>query len=265
MFVTSIPVTVNAVTSRELGAFGFDVPSTGYTYNSWFNSARVSHVYTSNGIAIGDCVVIAARARSSTMDSSGYYYDTLLIRSQMEPLVTKSGGLYYRGLNNKNETKFTLNTDQYYVNYYPKATMPVSSSTWDVSFYGSASVDKDFRFQIGTGYSSVTKDNCFNVSTNYTSSNKTYDILYNYAVSSGLSNTPVLKAINLWCMNTHQCFYAYTYRIKSTDTLNMTVYNNVNFRYAINYSSSWNGSTGDVYYDSSGRSAAYNIIYSDSN
>lgn len=237
--------TAAAATSSEVAAYGFTVPSSGYKYKTWFIDSRTITIYSSNGVKIGDAVTVAARARSNTTDSSGYYYDTMLIRVQMEPRITKSGGEYYRGLNYMNQAKTTLTGNRLYVNFAPKATMPESSSTWNVSFSGSGGTDKKFGFTLGTGYSSTIKENCYEVETHCYSSDKSYDISYNYKPSSNIISTAARRARNLWCANTHQAFYAFTYRTKSTNTQNVTVNYNASFRYA-RTSSSWNGSTYDV-------------------
>lgn len=88
---------IKAATASQVRAYGFNVASEGYKYTTYFNNPTVMNVYTSNGVNIGTCVIYVARARATTLDSSGYYYDTLLIRSDMEPIVTKSNGTYYRG------------------------------------------------------------------------------------------------------------------------------------------------------------------------
>ena len=226
--VLPISNTTMAATSSEVAAYGFDVPASGYNYTTWFNNARTIYVHH-NGLLIGRTVTVAARARTTTTDSSGYYYDTFLIRTQMEPRVVYSGGGYYRGLNYLSQARTTLGGDRYYVNFAPKATMPESSSTWNVSFSGNAGSDKKFGFTLGTGYSSTIKDHCYDVRTICSTGSKSYDISYNYKPSANIISTAARRARNLWCTNTHQAFYAFTYRTKNTNSTNITVQYNVSF------------------------------------
>lgn len=264
ILIMSSGVEVYAATQSELSQYGFTVPKSGFTYDSWFNDAKVLHVYTNDGIAIGDCVTVVARARSTSKDSSGYYYDTLLVRSEMEPIVTKSGKAYYRGLNYKNQASTTLNSNQLYVNYAPTASIPTASSSWNVSFSGSADSEKKIGFSISTGYSESTAMTCYDVSANYYNSSKKYNISYDYKPFASIVSTTARKAVNKWCTQTHQCFYAFTYRTKSTNRTDMVIKYDVKFRYAFNSSSSWNYSPWDVILDSAGRSASLSLTYENS-
>lgn len=234
--------TATAATIAELEAYGFSVPASGYSYRDWFAEANVITVKANNKI-IGQAVTVAAMARSTTTDSYGYYYDIFLIRTQMEPKIASYAGSTTRGLNYKARARCTLGGVREYVNFAPKATMPESSSTWNVSFSGSAS-DK-FGFTLGTGYSSTIKDNCYTVMTQCSSTDKSYDISYNYKPSAHIFSTAARKATNLWCTNTHQTYYAFTYRTKKGNYHNIKVYYDVSFKYALT-GSSWNGSTYDV-------------------
>ncbi len=265
VLLASLLIPSNAYANNQITSYGFDLPSSGYSYKTWFNEATIMDTYTENGIVIGTAVAVVARARSNQKDSTNNYYDTLLVRTQMEPRKTKSGSIWYHGMNNVAQAKLKLHNNQSYVNYEPKATMPESSSTWNVSFSGNKSSDKKFGFTLGTGYSSTTKDNAYTVSSNYYSSQKEYDIKYNYRVSANIASTAARKAINKWCTNTHQAFYAFTYRTPSNNTKNMTINYYVSFRYAFNLSQNYDGSTWDVELDSTGRTASYNINYLSSN
>lgn len=223
------------------------------------------NTYNVNGIAVGTAVAVAARARSNKKDSAGNYYDTLLVRTQMEPRKTKSGSIWIHGMNNVAQAKLKLNNNQSYVNYEPKATMPESSSTWNVDFSGNADPKKAFGFTLGTGYSSTTKDNAYLVSSNYYTSRNEYDIKYDYKVSANIVSTAARRAINKWCTNTHQAFYGFTYRTPSNNTNNMTINYYVSFRFGNSSSSNFDGSTWDIDLNSTGRTASYNIEYLSSN
>ncbi len=234
-------------TAAHMNAYGFDVPTSGYTYYTLFNHVTVTNVYTSSGILIGKSNAIIARARENTPDSSGYYYETFFVRSQMEPIVTHVGNEYYRGINKKNEVKFYLSAAQQYINYAPTATMPQSTSTWNVTFGGNASTTNVFGFSISTGFSSTTQDTCFTVSASYNSANRCNDIAYNYSPVRSLhviGNTSANRAINVWCAQTHRCFYAFTYRSLPGETILVSY--PTTFTYAITPGSSWNGSCDEV-------------------
>lgn len=259
-------VSASAETASNVRAYGFDVPSSGYKYALW-KSKTALNVYTDTGVLIGKTTYVAVRARSNNA-SNGKYYDCMLLRSQMEPIVTKSGTTYYRGLNNMNRAEMSLNNRQEYVNIFPKATMPTSSSTWNCSFGisgGTGNSGNSFGFSIGTGYSSTTQDNCFTVSSNYYSGSKKYDVKYNYSVSANVISTAARKAMNLWCTNTHQCFYGYSYTTPTNNTANLTVKYTSNFRYAMNRSSTWDGSTWDVVINTAGRTETRTYSYQGSN
>lgn len=263
--LAAVAIPCSAATQIQLiESYGFEVPDSGYSYITYFENPLVMNVYTSGGVLIGSSTTVLARARSTTTDGAGRYYDTFFVRSQMDPEVTKSGSTYYRGLNFKNEAKMSLHSNQTYVNIAPMGTMPESSSTWDISFAGSAS-GKDFGFQIDTGYSSTVEDFCVTVDSNYTTSDKTYDVLYEYSASSYIISTAARRAANKWCTQSHQCFYAFTYRTPSSNTENMTITFYNNFRYAKNSTYSWDGSTHDVAVDTSGRSITYTVEYLNSN
>ena len=238
---------VKAASATEVGLYGFEVPSSGYIYEDYFGDPTILNVYTAGEVLIGTCVVDLVRARYRYTNSRSCYYDTLLIRAQMEPALTQYKKVYYHGISSKCEVAMTLNPNHSYVNIYPKATMPESSSTWDVSFSANGNSAKEFGFEIGTGYSSTIKDTCFDIQSNYSSKNKKDCVTYDYSVSDSLISTKAKRAINKWCTNTHQCFFAYTYTTPSNNFYQVTLDYDVRFRYTVQNSKKWDGSTLDIY------------------
>lgn len=107
-----------------------------YKYTVW-TSKTALNVYTDAEVLIGKTTYVAVRARSNSV-SNGKYYDCMLLRSQMEPIVTRSGTKYYRGLNNINRAEMSLNKadiDGHYLDYYylgtEKTDMFTQKGLWD--------------------------------------------------------------------------------------------------------------------------------------
>ena len=101
--------TAFATSIDEIEQYGFDVAENGYIYYSWFDHAMLVNVYKENHL-IGTCEMIGcmARTRSAYGSSDSYYYETVMLRQEMTPAVSKAGLTYYIGLNDKTSISYTL-------------------------------------------------------------------------------------------------------------------------------------------------------------
>lgn len=257
---TSINKPLAVAANSVVAEYGFKVPSTGYTWRTGFRSTELN-VYTSNIKHIGTAETVVVRARSTRKDSFGRHIDTFLIRTEMQPRraydpVKKE---YYHGLNRKTVARLKLNSNQTHINFAPKATMPESTTTWDVSLGAGASTGGGLGFTIGTGYSSTVKDSLCTVSSKYTSSDKTYFIEYDYKVNNDFFSSAAKRATNKWANNTHHAFYAFTYAVNQSNRKDVVVDYAAYFRYAISDSKTYDGSTWDV--ESPLRVEAHSVTY----
>jgi len=251
------PINVNA----NPAAYGFGMPSSGYSYVLYGAPYTILRAYSSSGYALGDATIAAVRARSDST-YGGYYYDVLMTRLELQPLKTPAGsGYYYWGMNQQSKITMPLNGNQLPVNFAPQASMPSGSSTWDVGFTGGIS-GKDFGFSLKTGYSSTITENCYDISAN--SNSGITVITYDYKTTRTLlSNSGGIKAaINKWTTNNHQTFGACTYKTPIGNTNDSVVNYSVSFRYAYVYgNTTWDGNTTQVV-DAALGTASISLLYS---
>ncbi len=240
----SISLPVNAARAHEMEDCGFHVPTTGYNYEIW-NEDDIVLTGFYLGRVMGRTTITVARARSKTSDSHGKYYDTIFVRSQMNPKSQRWNGETRWAMNAGNEIYMKLNPNQSFVNYAPDSTMPESSSTWNVSVGGGYS-GNGWGLTIDTGYTSTTRDNCFTVSTNCDAEEGKYDVIYNYKSYDNFFGTAARRATNLWCTRSHKCYCMFKYQTPNDNTNLMKVVFSSRFRLATTFGSTWNGGTWNV-------------------
>jgi len=239
MVFTVVPASTAPIQSAL--DLGFTLDSSVYTA-TWYSSTNVINVYNGShylGSAYQKVGVAVQKANTKRK--------TVLIRLQLDPEDTKYSGTFYHGINKTGRMTMTLGTGQSYVNYAPDSSAVTYNDTFSFSLGGTVNSKGEFGGTIGIGASTTTTNSGFTVISKITNSQKTYTTTYNYSPSWNIVSTTARKNQNKWLNSSHKEYAMYQFDTPNASMPSFTITYNVGMWYSTSSSSTWNGSTWDVW------------------
>lgn len=173
---------------------------------------------------------------------------TVLVRFMMCPEDTYLGnGSWIHGINKLGKISMTLSEQQTYNNNAPDSSIVTYNDSCSFSLGGSVNSKGEFSGNFGIGATTSWSNNCFDIISKVTNGRKTITTSYNYTPTANIFSTQGRKKVNKWLNGSHKEYAMIQYNNSSTSIPDFSISYTATMWYAISSSSTWNGSTWDVW------------------